>query len=266
MLFLLSPAKSLNWEPVSPELSAALEPSEPVLPADTGVLMRTAKRLKPRQLRELMDISEDLAQLNHDRFQEMAEQPDPERDRPAALAFDGDVYRGLDARSLDAEALAWAQEHLAILSGLYGVLRPLDLIQPYRLEMGTSLKTRRGGSLYAFWGDKVTSKLNGQLQGQTDPTVVNLASTEYFRVVKKKKLKGPLLTCVFKEELEDGRLQVISFYAKQARGAMARFAIEQRLEDPEGLQEFTGLGYRWRPELSDASTWVFTRPKPPPAS
>ena len=229
MLFLLSPAKSLNWEPVAPELAAVLEPTEPRLPTDTGVLMRTAKRLKPRQLRELMDISEELADLNHDRFQAMAEEPDAERDRPAALAFDGDVYRGLDARSLDAEALAWAQEHVAILSGLYGVLRPLDLIQPYRLEMGTSLKTRRGGSLYAFWGDKVTSKLNGQLQDQADRTVVNLASTEYLRVVKQKKLKGSLLTCVFKEELADGRLQIISFFAKQARGAMTRFAIEQRL-------------------------------------
>lgn len=264
MLMLLSPAKSLDWEPVDPDVADGVELTNPRLMADTRVLMRKSKRLKVRELRKLMDISEDLAQLNHDRFQAMSEEHDAQRDRPAALAFDGDVYRGLDARSLDAEALAWAQEHVAILSGLYGVLRPLDLIQPYRLEMGTSLKTRRGATLYAFWGDKVTSKLNGQLRGRSEKTVVNLASNEYFRVVKKRKLAGPLLTCTFKEELEDGRLQVISFFAKQARGAMARFAIEERLEDPQGLQQFTGLGYRWRPELSDDKTWVFSRPKPPP--
>ncbi len=262
MLILLSPAKSLDWEPVVQDVA----PTTPRLMSDTGVLMRKGKRLKQRDLRQLMEISEDLAQLNFDRFQQMTPEHDAERDRPAAMAFNGDVYRGLDARSLDEEALTWAQDHLAILSGLYGVLRPLDLMQPYRLEMGTRLKTRRGATLYAFWGDKVTSKLNGQLRGRADKTVVNLASNEYFRVVKKKKLAGPLLSCVFKEELDDGRLQVISFFAKQARGTMARYAIEQRLEGPEGLKEFRGMGYRWRPELSDDSTWVFTRPKPPPVS
>ncbi|MCB9765577.1 MAG: peroxide stress protein YaaA [Alphaproteobacteria bacterium] len=260
MIVLLSPAKSLDWSPVPLELPT----TEPRLPQDTAVLMRRCKRLKPRDLSDLMDISDDLAELNHGRFQEMTEALDPERDRPAALAFNGAVYQGLDARSLDADALAWAQDHVAILSGLYGLLRPLDLIQPYRLEMGTPLKTRRGGSLYDFWGDKVTNKLNHQVRAQDDRTVVNLASNEYFKVLHKKKLAGPLLTPVFKEELPDGRLQSISFFAKWARGAMARYVVDQRLETPEGLKDFTGGDYRFQPALSDARTWTFTRPKPPP--
>lgn len=261
MLILLSPAKSLDWSP--PDLD--LPTTTPELKKDIGVLIRRSKRLKPKQLRQLMGISESLASLNYDRFQAMTEDFDADRDRPAALAFDGDVYKGLDARSLSEDDLAWAQEHLAILSGLYGVLRPLDLMQPYRLEMGTPLKTRRGSSLYDFWGDRVTRELNKRLAGQ-EPVVVNLASNEYFRVVHNKKLRARLITPVFKERLDDGKLMVISFYAKHARGAMARYAIEERLEDPEGLMRFTGGDYRYQEDLSDDDTWVFTRPKPPPVN
>lgn len=262
MLFLLSPAKSLDWSPAP----AGLAPTRPDLMKDAGVLMRRARRLSVHQLRELMDISDDLATLNRERFQVITPEPDDEADRPAALAFNGDVYRGLDARTLDDEALAWAQAHVGILSGLYGVLRPLDLIQPYRLEMGTRLTTRRGESLYAFWGDRVTKVVRRRAQESGDGVVVNLASNEYFRVIQKKHLGGRLVTPVFKEEAPDGRVKVISFFAKWARGAMVRWAIERKVEAVDELLAFDAGGYRHRPDLSDGDTWVFTRPKPPPAN
>ncbi|MCB9777037.1 MAG: peroxide stress protein YaaA [Alphaproteobacteria bacterium] len=263
MLLLLSPAKSLDWSPVDLDLDVGTPP----LMKDTAVLMRRCKRLKTKQLRTLMDLSDDLASLNHDRFQEMDDgAPDEQRDRPAALAFDGDVYKGLDARSLDRDALAWANRHVAILSGLYGALRPLDLIQPYRLEMGTDLSTRRGKNLYAFWGDSVTKVLRGWAEDAGADTVVNLASNEYYRVVKARKLGRPVVTPVFKEQLEDGRLQVISFYAKHARGAMARWAAERALTDVSALQDCDADGYAFDAALSDDATWVFTRPKPPPVN
>lgn len=260
MIFLLSPAKSLDWDP--PALD--LETTTPELDRDFGVLMRRAKRLKIKDLRELMGISQDLAELNHGRFQQMRPGPDAEADRPAALAFNGDVYRGLDARQLSTEQLDWAQQRVAILSGLYGVLRPLDLIQPYRLEMGTRLKTRRGESLYDFWGDRVTKVLNKRLQGEDEPVVVDLASKEYSRVVQKKRLKARVITPVFKEQMPDGKLRIISFYAKWARGAMVRWAIEQRAERPEQLRAFDTGDYRLREDLSTDTTWVYSRPKPPP--
>lgn len=262
MLFLLSPAKSLDWSPAP----AAAPATQPDLLKDAGILMRRARRLSVRQLRELMDISEDLATLNRERFQVISPEPDADADRPAALAFNGDVYRGLDARTLDDEDLAWAQAHVGILSGLYGVLRPMDLIQPYRLEMGTRLKTRRGESLYAFWDDRVTKVVNRRVRESGEQVVVNLASNEYFRVVKKKKLRARLITPVFKEELPDGRLQVISFFAKWARGAMVRWAIERKVEQVDELLGFDAGDYRHRPDLSEGDTWVFSRPKPPPVN
>lgn len=257
MLVLLSPAKSLDWT------ETAAQTTTPRLMKDTGVLMNVARRLSVKKLRDLMDISEDLATLNHGRFQEMTGAPPPEVARPAALAFNGDVYQGLDARSLSDDELAWAQDHVAILSGLYGVLRPLDAIEPYRLEMGTALKTRRGTSLYDFWGDRVTKVLNQQLQGQDDRVVVNLASNEYFRVVSKRKLKARLVTPVFWEEW-DGKQRPISFYAKKARGAMARWIVQNRLTDPAALRDYTGDGYRLLAEKTTDDKLVFVRPKPPP--
>ncbi len=263
MIFLLSPAKSLDWSPPA----AALPTTAPVLETDFGVLMRRSKRLSVAELQSLMSISDELAQLNHGRFQQMRAAPDPDADRPAALAFNGDVYRGLDARSLGPDDLAWAQDRVAILSGLYGVLRPLDLIQPYRLEMGTRLQTRRGESLYDFWGDKVSKVINQRLKavGDEAPVVVDLASKEYGRVVKARALKAPVITPVFKEEMPDGKLRIISFYAKWARGAMVRWAIERRATDPAALQGFDTGGYRFRDELSTDKSWVFSRPKPTPA-
>lgn len=264
MLVLLSPAKSLDWSAVP---SATPPSTEPVLYKDMGVLMRTMKRKKTAVLAALMHLSDSLAELNRDRYQQMSGTPDDDTGRPAALAFNGDVYQGLDARSLDPASLSWAQEHLAILSGLYGVLRPLDRIEPYRLEMGTRLKTRRGVSLYDFWGDKVTKVLNKQLAAL--PTeqrlVVNLASNEYARVVKLKKLKAPVITPVFKE-LSNGKAQVISFFAKKARGMMARAVVEGRFTRAADLQGFSAGGYRFVPGESTDATWLFTRPKPPPVN
>ena len=255
MLILLSPAKSLDWTP-APHVTT----TSPRLEDDFGVLMREAKRLKQADLKTMMKLSDKLAALNHGRFQEMTAAPDAERDRPAALAFDGDVYKGLDARSLDAASLEWAQDRVAILSGLYGVLRPLDLIQPYRLEMGTKMQTRRGKSLYAFWGERVTTLLNQQLKTLSERTVVDLASGEYGRVVTKK-LDAPRITPVFQEVEADGRHRIISFYAKRARGRMARFAIDSRIDDPAGLKAFSGDGYRFQPDRSEGTRWVFTRPR-----
>jgi cytoplasmic iron level regulating protein YaaA (DUF328/UPF0246 family) len=258
MLVLLSPAKSLDWSP-APGVST----TAPRLGDDIGVLMNVTRRLSEQKLKQLMGISDDLAALNHERFQAMSGDPDGETARPAALAFNGDVYQGLDARSLSPDQLAWAQDHVAILSGLYGVLRPLDAIEPYRLEMGTRLKTRRGGSLYDFWGDRVTRVLNQQLADRDAPVVVNLASNEYWRVVKTKTLKAPVVTPVFWEEW-DGKQRPISFYAKRARGAMARWIVTERIEDPADLRGYDGDGYKLFEEKSSDDRLVFMRLKPPP--
>jgi cytoplasmic iron level regulating protein YaaA (DUF328/UPF0246 family) len=257
LLVLLSPAKSLDWSAAPNELSG----TEPTLLKESRLLAKTMRTKKPRALSKLMDISEALAELNHERFQTLTAEVDPERDRPAALAFNGDVYQGLDARSLSAEDLTWAQDHIAILSGLYGVLRPLDLIEPHRLEMGTALKTRRGASLYEFWGDRVNKHLTGRLAEQSASTVVDLASQEYSRVARLKKLDAAVITPVFREE-SDGKAKTISFYAKRARGMMARFVIEKRLTDVDGLQKFRAGGYRFDAGASSDATWVFARPKP----
>ena len=252
MLIVLSPAKRLDFS----EPSLAVEPTLPRLREDTASLAKTAKRLSKAELRRLMSISEPLAALNRERFQ--AFDPDGENGVPAALAFAGDVYEGLKARELDAASLAWAQDRLRILSGLYGLLRPLDRIQPYRLEMGTRLKTRRGGSLYDFWGDRISRQLNADAEGHADPTVVNLASQEYFGAVHAKALKPPVVTIHFREE-KDGTSRVISFFAKKARGAMARFAIDERLDRAEELKRFDRDGYRFDKAASTDADWIFTR-------
>ena len=256
MLFLLSPAKTLDFSP-APE---ALPATRAELSADTARLARVTRKLRPADLRRLMDISEPLAELNVKRFK--AFKPRAEVGVQAALAFAGDVYIGLKARELGPEDLAWAQDHLRILSGLYGVLRPLDRIQPYRLEMGTRLATERGESLYDFWGDRVSKALNRSARGQADRTVVNLASQEYFGAVDVKALKSPVVACQFLEE-KDGEARIISFFAKAARGMMARYAIDNRIELAADLKGFDRAGYRYRSDLSDAGTWVFTRPQPP---
>jgi cytoplasmic iron level regulating protein YaaA (DUF328/UPF0246 family) len=255
MLFVLSPAKRLDFTP-GPE---GLPATRAELGADTAALARTCRQLTASDLKRLMHLSDPLAKLNRERFQAF----DPKSDDgvQAALAFAGDVYIGLDARRFSAADFAFAQEHLRILSGLYGVLRPLDRIQPYRLEMGTRVHTRRGESLYDFWGARIAKTLNAAAEGQADRTLVNLASQEYFGAVDRKALKLPLLSCQFKEE-KDGELRIISFYAKAARGLMARFAVLNRVDRVEGLKDFDLEGYRFQPALSQGGEWVFARRQP----
>ncbi|RMF86879.1 MAG: peroxide stress protein YaaA [Nitrospirae bacterium] len=260
MIALLSPAKSLNLAPPRQPLETTL----PALLADTELLVERCRALSEAELAALMRISPKLARLNRDRFHAFHLPFRPDNATPAALAFDGAVYRGLDARSLEAETLAWGQDRIAILSGLYGLLRPLDLIQPYRLEMGTRLENPRGRDLYAFWGDRIARRIAETAAGHADPTVVNLASAEYFKAVRQEALGLPVVTCVFEEYREgpeDGR--VIAVHAKRARGLMARFLLEGRLERAEQLQGFTAEGYRFRPERSREDRWVFSRPQPP---
>ncbi|HET9160249.1 MAG TPA: peroxide stress protein YaaA, partial [Caulobacteraceae bacterium] len=238
MLMVISPAKSLNFEPAP---KAAL--TTPRMREETAQLAKSAKRLRIKDLRSLMSISEDLARLNRERFQ--AFDPDSEDGVQAAFAFNGDVYLGLKARELDRPGLSFAQQHLRILSGLYGLLRPLDAIQPYRLEMGVRLKTRRGSSLYDFWGDRIADQLNADAEGMADPTLVNLASQEYFGGVDERALKLPVVTCHFLEE-KDGEARMLSFFAKRARGLMARYAIDHRINRVEGLKGFEIDGYSYR--------------------
>lgn len=256
MLMVISPSKALNFE--APE--RALPLTTPQLKEDIAELAQVTTRLRPRDLKRLMGISDNLAQLNHERFQHF--DAGLEDGLQAAIAFNGDVYAGLQARTLDKKGFAWAQNHLRILSGLYGVLRPADALQPYRLEMGVRLKTRRGKSLYDFWKKPVAQTLKEALKGHRDPTLVNLASQEYFGAVDVGALGLPVVTCHFKEE-KAGELRVISFYAKKARGLMARYAIDHRVDEAGKLKSFDTAGYRFEPGLSTGSDWVFTRPQPP---
>jgi cytoplasmic iron level regulating protein YaaA (DUF328/UPF0246 family) len=259
MLFVLSPAKTLDFTP-APGVAA----TRPEFLKDTTELARIARKLTRADLMELMHISPKLADLNVARFKEL-DLACEEGGVQAALAFAGDVYDGLRARELDAPALDYAQAHLRILSGLYGLLRPLDCIQPYRLEMGVGLRTRRGTTLYDFWGDRLSKALRQAAEGHADPTLVNLASQEYFGAVDARALKLPVLNISFRDE-KDGRARVLAFFAKKARGEMARFAIDIRAERADDLKAFDRMGYRYRPELSSGGEWVFTRPQPPPVS
>jgi cytoplasmic iron level regulating protein YaaA (DUF328/UPF0246 family) len=256
MLFVLSPAKTLDMTPAPADVPA----TRPQLGAETARLAAVTRTLKAADLSRLMDISPDLATLNAARFKAFRPRK-PELGLQAAFMFDGDVYTGLDARSLDLDQLAWAQDRLRILSGLYGLLRPLDRIQPYRLEMGTRLATERGANLYDFWGDRLSKALNREARGHPSRTLINLASQEYFGAVDLMALKIPVVTCRFKEE-RDETLRIISFFAKTARGLMARWAIERRIEAPEALKGFDTAGYRFRPYLWGKSDWVFVRPQP----
>ena len=255
MLIALCPAKKLDFSPAPDSLAV----TQPVFVRDTAVLAKIAKTQSAVDLQRLMGISDKLADLNVQRFRAF-KPPARAQGVPAALAFAGDVYTGLKARELEPDALAWAQDRLCILSGLYGLLRPLDLIQPYRLEMGIKLANPRGSDLYAFWREKVTKALNRQAEAQIDVTLVNLASLEYFGVVDRAKLKVPVVTCHFKQAAADGTLRMIALFAKRARGAMARFAIEHRVDRIADLKAFDLDGYRFDPDNSDAEQWTFIRP------
>lgn len=251
MLIVLSPAKRLDFTEAIDAPATARRFVE-----ETASLAKTTRRLTRADLRKLMSISDKLADLNRERFQ--AFDPESEDGVQAAFAFAGDVYEGLKARDLDAASLAFAQDHLRILSGFYGLLRPLDRIQPYRLEMGVRLKTRRGSSLYDFWGDRISKQLNEDAEGQADPTLINLASQEYFGAIDAKALKLPVVTPHFREQ-KDGESRIISFFAKKARGAMARFAVDERLEKAEDLKGFDRDGYRFDKTASTDTDWIFIR-------
>ena len=250
MLVVLSPAKKLDMSEVDTTAT------DPQFADDAKALAKTARGLSQKDLQKLMGISENLAKLNADRFKAFGTM----ETKPAALAFAGDTYTGLEATSLDPEEMDYAQDHLRILSGLYGLLRPRDAIEPYRLEMGSRLKTRRGKSLYDYWGDRIAKALNEQAETLGTDTLVNCASQEYFGAVKPDALKLRVITPVFMEEKPDGP-KVVSFFAKQARGAMARFIVQRRLTDPDSLTEFDTGGYRHRPDLSEPDKPVFVRPQ-----
>jgi len=250
MLTVISPAKRLDW------VARDATMTEPEFQEDAEVLARAAKRLSQAELGKLMHISPDLAKLNAERFERFAEDKDDVR--PAALAFAGDTYIGLEAGSLDGDDMRFAQDRLRILSGLYGVLRPLDAIQPYRLEMGSRLKTRKGPNLYAYWGDRLAQALNAQAEGLGADTLVNCASVEYFSAVDPKALKLNVITPQFLED-KPGGPKIVSFFAKKARGAMARFVIERRLTTPEGILDFDTGGYAYAPDLSEPGKPAFFR-------
>ena len=257
MLAIVSPAKKLDFS----DLPRPLPHSKPDFADDAQALVKTARRLSRPKLRKLMKLSAPLAELNYQRFQNHAEELTPGNAKQAALAFAGDTYAGLDSASLDDGDLAFAQNHLRILSGLYGLLRPLDLIQPYRLEMGSRLATRHGKTLYDFWGGRLAAAIDEQLAGHEQPVLVNLASSEYFKAVAAKSLRARVITPAFKEA-SNGSAKVIGFFAKRARGAMARYMIQNRLERPEDLKAFAADGYEYQEKLSEADNWVFTRPAP----
>lgn len=259
MLIVLSPAKALDFT-AAPQ---AVAMTAPQLADQTAELAKVAKKLRVIDLKRMMDLSDSLAKLNRERFQ--AFRPDSEDGLQAAFAFNGDVYLRLRARELDKKALAWAQDHVRILSGLYGVLRPLDAIQPYRLEMGVRIKTRRGMSLYDFWGPRVSEALDSALADHKERVVVNCASQEYFGAVDRAALKAPVVSCRFLEE-KDGEARIMSFFAKRARGAMARFAIDNRIERAADLKAFDRDGYRFQPSLSTDEEFTFARPQPPPVA
>jgi cytoplasmic iron level regulating protein YaaA (DUF328/UPF0246 family) len=257
MLTVISPAKTLDFEIPAPTRKA----TQPDFLERSARLVDTLRQLDPAQVGELMDISEALADLNHRRFMNWAMPFTAANAKQALFAFRGDVYTGLDADSLGAADLTFAQKHLRILSGLYGVLRPLDLIQPYRLEMGTALRNDAGRNLYEFWGGDIAATLNEEFDGARRPVLVNLASQEYFKSVHLKTLAAEVITPIFKERKGDG-YKIVSFFAKQARGLMAGYIIRNRLKQPEALKDFALAGYRYDPRFSSSHEWVFTREAP----
>jgi uncharacterized protein len=258
MLFLLSPAKSLDYEtPVSGTVPAT-QPHFDGPRGPAAELIKILREKSPQQIAELMGLSDKLSVLNATRYAAWTSKGTANNAKQAALAFDGDVYGGLDAKTLSAAQLGWAQEHICILSGLYGVLRPLDRLQPYRLEMGTRLANRHGKDLYAFWNTRIAEYLNQRLATDRTPVVINLASQEYFRSVDLKVLKARVVECVF-EEWKNGKYKVISFFAKRARGLMARWAVLHKASTPRALEKFDLEGYVFDAHASAPERFVFRR-------
>lgn len=254
MLIVLSPAKTLDYE-TPPQTRKA---TQPALLERSAQLVEDARKLSPDGIAALMGVSESLAELNHERFMNWGQPFNLDNAKQSVLAFKGDVYTGLDADSMKVADLDYAQKHLRILSGLYGLLRPLDLMQPYRLEMGLKFENSGGRNLYEFWGDDITALLNKQLKTLKSEVLVNLASNEYFKSVRPGELNADIITPVFKDR-KNGKYKVISFFAKKARGQMARYAIDKRLQKVADLKKFKVDGYRYNAGESTAREWVFTR-------
>jgi len=254
MLFLLSPAKSLDYDTPAGDVPH----TQPLFVRQSAELIDILREKSPQQIAELMDLSDALSGLNVARYQAWSPKFTAKNSKQAVLAFNGDVYGGLDAKTLKPTDLVWAQEHVCILSGLYGVLRPLDRMQPYRLEMGTKLPNTRGNNLYQFWGSQIAAYLNERLAGDKTPVVVNLASQEYFKAVDTKALKARVIECVF-EDFKGGKYKIISFLAKRARGLMARFAATHQITTPRQLEKFKLEGYAFDLAASQPERLVFRR-------
>lgn len=257
MLTVISPAKTLDFE--TPPVIA--RHTQPQYLDHSQELILQLRELSPAQVSELMHLSDKLAGLNVARFGSWTPAFTPANAKQALLAFKGDVYTGLDAETLGEDDFSYAQDHLRMLSGLYGLLRPLDLMQPYRLEMGTKLANARGKDLYAFWGTRISQWLNEALADQGDDILLNLASTEYFSAVKRSALNARIINTEFRD-WKNGQYKIISFYAKKARGMMSRFVIQERINDPEQLKQFDVQGYRFSAELSKPDNLVFLRDHP----
>lgn len=250
MLILISPAKTLDYS-----VPSIKSHSLPEFQSDTQSLVRIMKKKSAAEISGLMDISDSLANLNEERYKTFQKEYNFENSKQALLAFKGDVYTKIDVDQYNEADFDFAQKHLRILSGLYGLLKPLDLIQPYRLEMGTKLENRKGKNLYEFWDKKIAKAINKVAQGET---IVNLASQEYFKAVDQKSLKSPLVTIHFKE-YKDESYKVVGFFAKQARGMMTNFAIKNRIIEPQDLKSFNQEGYEYSENLSSKTDWVFVR-------
>ncbi len=255
MLTLLSPAKTLNFDD---DHSIEIATTLPDFIADSSQLISELKKFSVQDIAQLMSLSDKLAALNATRYSSWSKTFTSKNSKAALLAFNGDVYEGLDASTLTKKQMEFAQSHLRILSGLYGVLRPFDLMQAYRLEMGTQLANKKGKDLYSFWGSKVTEKIKFELDHDKTPYVLNLASEEYFKVIQPNLLGHPVISPVFQDQ-KDGKFKIISFYAKRARGLMARFVIEKNLNDPVKLKSFDAEGYQYVESLSSALKPVFQR-------
>ena len=257
MLVILSPAKTLDFETAT----TTQQHSQPELLSDAKTLVQQLKKMSPADLSSLMGISDKLGVLNFDRYHDWKMPFTQKNAKQSVLAFKGDVYTGLEADTFNAQELKFAQKHLRILSGLYGVLRPLDLMQAYRLEMGTPLENKRGNNLYEFWGSKITEQLNQDLKKITSNSLINLASNEYFKAVHADSLEAEIIHPVFKD-YKNGQYKIISFYAKKARGMMAAYIIQNRITDATDIQGFTTGGYRFNKTESDQQQWVFKRKNP----
>ncbi len=253
MIILLSPAKSLQDTPLLAQKTTQVRFKQ-----ETATIVERLRAMPLQDLKKLMKLSDSLASLNYGRYQNFQPKYTKKNAQPAGLAFNGAVFQGLDLASLSVDQMDFAQAHLRILSGLYGVLRPLDLIQPYRLEMGTKLQLAEFKNLYAFWGDKITGLINKDLKATNGKTIINLASKEYFKSISPKKLKGRLLTIDFREE-RDGKFKFITFNAKKARGLMTRYILENKIHNPEDLKGFLDDGYAFNADLSGDDVWLFTR-------